>query len=276
MATEGLDVLRSASDYRAFLSLYLRWKNMSQASLARAAGVGRGFPSDLITGRRPLTLKTFLSLERCMKLPPTPKRFFKLLVALENQDVAQTLGQTPAVVREEVERLRSRPWKNNAAKTFPRASASRQTLLGSVRVLKVLAAAGSPDAGASRDELSLRSGLAEAELTEYLTAMISEGLLQEENGRFFPRDFHVFFDGKELRAAFLAQFSAACRGTAERADRHLNESSELYWTSYFCVKKDKLPAYKQALKQTLLQFVDDAIETEGGDAVVQLLVALHQ
>lgn len=93
---------------------------------------------------------------------------------------------------------------------------------------------------------------------------------------YFPGDLHVVFDGKALRSAFLTQFATSCRIAAERAPAQLNNPAELYWTSFFCVRRERLAALKQTLRQALVQFIDDAIETEGGDGVVQLLVSLHE
>ena len=143
-------------------------------------------------------------------------------------------------------------------------------------ILRLLAAAGSPDTGATRDELAIRTKQRSEDLNECLAAMLATGVLKEENGRYFPTDLHVLFDGKQLRNAFLAQYASVCRDAAERASKQLDNPSELYLTSFFCVRRDRLPELKKILRQTLLQFVDDSIETEGGDSIAQLLISMHE
>ncbi|RYZ90128.1 MAG: hypothetical protein EOP06_08295 [Proteobacteria bacterium] len=75
--------VKAASTYREFLGSYLKVKGLSSSALARATGFTRGFPADIISGKRRMTLKSFFAFERALILPRDGKKLFKLLVAIE-------------------------------------------------------------------------------------------------------------------------------------------------------------------------------------------------
>ena len=81
-----LKQLQQSTDYRSFLRVYLAGRSLSLSDFARAAGFGRSFPSDVLSKKRRLTSKSAYAFEKALKLPIAGKKFFRLLVALEEHD----------------------------------------------------------------------------------------------------------------------------------------------------------------------------------------------
>ena len=65
-----------------------------------------------------------------------------------------------------------------------------------------------------------------------------------------------------------------CHVAAQKASTAKKEDSEMFFTSFFCVDSGKLQELKAALRKTLLQFVDESMQTDA-NSVVRLVAALH-
>lgn len=262
---------RNAPDYRSFLRAYLEESGWSLSDLARAAGFGRGFPGDVISGKRRLTAKSYRAFENALKIPAAGKRLFRCLVGKEEPEVFP--GLDPRKIDRALKDLRARPWTGNrkqiAAEENPRAHA----LFAHPDAFAVYAAAGSAEAGATRDRIRVRTRLGEAAMDRAIESLVNAGILLREDERYRPESTHVFLKASERDECFARLFQAMSERAAERAPKGVSSDRELFLVSSFCVDERKLPELKTALRKTLLQFVDDSIEADG-DRLVQLVTSL--
>ncbi len=275
---DGWQPVRAARDYRTFLKAYLEVRDLNLADLARAAGFGRGFPGDVISGKRRLTAKSFYAFEKGMKLPASGRKLFRLLVAREESDLF------PDVARESletmIEALRKKPW-SGTRRMAKEADSRSFALFEDYRVALIYAASGQPGRGASLEELKKRTSLGSAELLSVTQRMTTAGLLvkAESEDRWEPQDLHLFLQSGHQKSGdqnelLTTLFRRGCRAASERVAKGASSSSEMFFSSALCVHEEKLPQLKAALRETMLKFVDDSIEAEG-DRVVQLLCSLH-
>lgn len=245
---------------------------MSLSDLARAAGFGRGFPGDVISGKRRLTLKSCQAFERALELPAPGRKLFRLLVAREERDLFPDLS--PAAIEKAITRIREMPWnRSHREAAVPRASRDRD-MLSDPKVLAVYAAAGSPEHGALLEEIRSRTGLQDAEAKVVVSDLQRIGLLAERGGRIHPTDFHLFLKGPGKDEFVLKVFRQACMLATQRAREALESEREMFFASSFCVDERRMPELKAALRKTVLRFVDESIDPEGS-RVVRLLTALH-
>jgi transcriptional regulator with XRE-family HTH domain len=275
LATESSaswETVRSADNYRAFLRAYLEERGLSLSDLARAAGFGRGFPGDVISGKRRLTAQSCFAFEKAMKLPPAGRKLFRLLVARDERDVFPELEHNK--ILQSIESLRAKPWNRSRRDVRDSDAPISRQALQNPSAIAVFAAAGKPESGATLSELRVRTRLSEPELLKAIESLVIAGLLVVEGESYKPTDLHLFFKAGDQKEAFKALFTRATEKSARRAKENVGSDSEMFFTSTFCVEEDRLPALKRALRETILKFVDDSIHPEG-DRIVHLLTSLH-
>ena len=268
--------LREAADYRTFIKLYLDHKSLKHSDLARACGFARGFPSDVLSGRRRLTAKSCHAFEKGMKsLPMNGRKLFRMLVAKAEPDVFPEL--TDKKVSQSIESLRKKPWTRTRRNLSAKSNSVLLDVFQSSESATIYAAAGNPEAGASIDELEARTGFPTSKIYLILKKMIKVGLITEKTDeRFYPEDLHLFVDSQEAgNEVFKSLFTQACKAAGQRMPKAMTSDSEFFFSSHLCVAEKDLPRLKKALKETILQFADDAISHDG-DRMVQLTTAFHR
>lgn len=264
--------LRYNSNYREFLKNYLEARSLSLSDFARATGFGRGFPGDVISGKRRLTAKSFPAFEKALKLPLSGRKYFRYLVALAEPDIFPDL--TPSQVERALQELRSKPWNRPYRQIQEKEDPSFQFLLQDQDVMAVYAAAGSPESGATREQILQRTRLSEGNLEKALKRLESVGLLTKTGDLYFPKDLHLFLMSSDKSQLLTALFQKAAEKAQRRAPTGVSSATEFFFTSQFCVHEKDLPALKLALRETILKFVDEAIASEG-DRIAKLVTALH-
>lgn len=268
-------MVRASENYRTFLKSYLEEASLSLSDLARAAGFGRGFPGDVISGKRRITAKSYHSFEKALKLPQSGRKLFKYLVAREEPDVFPELD--PVVVARGIDDLRAKPWGHSRRDVAESRAPDVARLFRDPKSVLVYTASGRPGRGATLEEISKRTSLPPEELVAVVKALESAGMIkfQESESRYEPQDLHLFMRADKQSELFLGIFRTACLEAAERAPQALRSEQEFFFTSTFCIREDQLSELKSALRETILKFVDDSI-CDDGDKIVRLTTALHR
>ena len=180
---------KKTRDYRQFLSLYLQEENLSLADFARSTGFGRGFPGEVLAGKRKLTAKSFPPFENALRLPNPGRKYFRYLVALESPELFPK--HNPEKTEHFLHQLRSKPWnrvREKSATPLP----SQPSLFSDPAVFKVYAAAGDSETGSSLEQLRDRTELAEDQLQAALRQLSGADLMEMRADRYFLNDPHVY------------------------------------------------------------------------------------
>lgn len=270
--TDRWNEIRSARDYRSFLKAYVKTREINLSDLARAAGFGRGFPGDVISGKRRLTQKSSYAFEKALKLPAPGKKLFRFLVASEEADLFPEIERDSIAPRIEI--LRAKPWETSRRNVRELESPSYAKLFEDPRVALIYAAAGEPGKGATYEEIRQRTRLTEEELRAFVEKLERAGLLEIKQDQYMPRDLHLFLESGAMSEILVSYFKRACRTAGERVAANVGSKQEFFFSSAFCVREERLPELKKALRETILKFVDDGIDPNG-DRVIQLLASLH-
>ncbi|RYZ78617.1 MAG: DUF4423 domain-containing protein, partial [Proteobacteria bacterium] len=126
------------------------------------------------------------------------------------------------------------------------------------------------------DEIQTRTGFSDSLLEDSLKLLCELGLLRQlGDSTYEPSDLHVFLNAEESFALLAKAFRRSTQVANQRLSTVSNAESEFFFSSSFCIDEEKLPSLKAALRETVLQFVDDAIQSNG-NRVVHLLTALHK
>jgi hypothetical protein len=266
--------VRKADDYREFLKAYLQERSLNYSDLSRAARFGRGFASDVISGRRPLTTKSYFAFEKALKIPLSGRKLFYYLVAREIPDIFPELKKEKLEIEKIIAELKAKSWSETRRSVSKHEAPGYERIIQNSNTLTVYAASGSPGKGATLDELRKRTGLQDREIEGVAGDLQKAGLLKIQSGIYEPLDLHLFFQSKDQSSIITLLFQKACQLAASRAAKALASTDEMFFTSAFCVDKSRLPDLKILLRETILKFVDESI-TPDGDQVVHLLTSLH-
>lgn len=270
--TREWNKVRESQDYRSFLKAYLDEKSISLSDFARAAGCHRGFPGDVISRKRRLTAKSFYGFEKALRLPADGKKLFRLLVAREEDDVLNEVDRLK--LPESIQSLKAKSWVRSRRNIKEIVKTSLEDLLQRPEVPLVFAATGDGQKGATYDQIQSRVHLKIDLLDRTLEQLVNSGLLKFENERYYSQDLHVFFQGVDSQEILGKLFRKAVLDSAERSAVSWNSKDEFFFFSNLCIRKNQLPELKEALRNTVLSFVDEAIQADG-DQIVKLTASLH-
>lgn len=263
--------LQQSKDYRHFLKTYLTGRSLSLSDYARATGFGRSFPSDVLSGKRRLTARSAYAFEKALRLPLLGKKFFRLLVAKEELDTFPETSREN--IENNVKELRTKSWQSAHRKVKENDSANLVELLVDSRAMAVYAASGEPDSGATREDIEKRTRLFGKELERNIENLERAQLIELREGQYFPKDLHLFFQMHNCSQLLATIFQKSCRLASERIEK-CDSNSELFFASNLCVREDSMPDLKKALREVILKFVDESVNS-AGDRVVRLITALH-
>ena len=270
---EQLNELRKASDYRNFLTIYLKLFDYSLSDFARATGFGRGFPGDVISGKRRLTAKSSHAFEKALKLPVKGKKLFRFLVANEELDLYPEIDR--AQVFAEILNLKNQPWKKTRTEIQETSVVRIKTLGFDKKMFTVYAAAGDFLTGASFKEIQERTGFTSNEIFKFSDNLEKLGLLEiKDSTRVIPKDLHLFLKTADQSSLLQQTFHQSVELAEKRIGSIDKDRNDFFFNSSFCIHKDKLPKLKEELRETILKFVDNSIESSG-DGIAHLLLALH-
>lgn len=273
--SQDFSALYQVADYRSFLQSYISIRKMKLSDFARAAGCTRGFPSDILIGRRRLTSKSYPSFEQAFKLPTHQKKLFQLLVAKEEPDIFTHID--PSTIDAKIKTIKESSAEKSRRATLTADPANPDffnRVLENPFAMTVLSSTGDPETGATRQQIQHRTRLPDTVLDKLLTHLQECRLLRFENDRFFTQNMHLFFQVNSTSETLYRLFSQATK-TAEKRLANINEGTdEFFFTSQFCIQENQMPHFKQELKDLILKFIDDSISSDG-NRVVKLLTSLH-
>lgn len=262
--------LREANSYRDFLLRYLEQKKITMSQFAFAAGYTRGFPGEVLSGKRRLTTKSCLSFEKAMKIPPQGRRLFRYLVAIAEPDTFPDIDRLN--LDSKIHEVRQKAW-GRFVKITPNSHSDFAELFRNPALMHTFAACGQIGEKINIESVRLRAQLTETELSKNLEKLIRIGVVSENNGFYSPVDQHLFLHSP---GGMLAKvFIEATNRAQKRVSIAAKSESEMFFVSTFSIQKNRLPELKKRWREVVLQFVDEAMINEG-DTVVQLQTSLHK
>lgn len=265
--------IKKAKTYRAMLKTYLEVFDYSLSDFARAAGFGRGFPGDILSGKRRLTAKSSFAFEKALKLPQPGKRFFRLLVAQEEVDVFPEIDRSR--VSSELQLVRNKSWKRIRHSAHETAAPEFKNIQLDKRMLATYAGAGNPGTGATLDEVVLRTGFTKEQVLKFAKDLQQLQLLEFKSADFVvPKDQHFFLQTTDQSRLLQQTFKQSAQLAVEKVMSDASKKDEFFFNSSFCIQADKMADFKKELRETILKFIDHSTDDDG-TRVVHLLTALH-
>jgi hypothetical protein len=141
--------------------------------------------------------------------------------------------------------------------------------------LEIYAALGTPEEGATLDEISQRTGFLKEQCVDTLSRMIEDGAVRqgEKKNHYFAKESHLLFKKIGSPEGFKTSYLRLLEETKIQAKKDFDSNDQLFMSSVFSVDPELLPEFKKELRQLLIRFVDTA-ENPNGKKVVRLITGL--
>lgn len=269
-----MQLLREASNYRTFLKNYLKERGISSSTFARKVGLHRGFISEITTGKRRLTTNGVYAIEKAFLLPPKAKKLFRYLVAREELDIFPEISRNS--LDSMILELQCASWQPVRRTVVAAQLPNARDLVVNSDAMTVFAACGEPGKPKSFLEILARSKLPENRIVQALKDLQSVGFVRYkvETRLYESADIHLFLSGQDGKGVLEAFIANSAREAALRVPAGFGSDKEFFFSSRLCVREEKLPLLKQAIRSAILEFSDNSIDPDG-DCVAKLLVAFH-
>jgi uncharacterized protein (TIGR02147 family) len=260
--------LLKSSNYRRFLASATRGANFSE--LTRRAGFSsRSYIKEVIDGKKRIGAQSIPRFSKALSLTGPLNEYFKLLVRIEEEREAfddHSKAQLQKRLNQVKERLKRKIEK-------PRLNASEHSVLLNSKSLRVYAALGSPEKGATLSEIQNRCGLTKIQCENILQAFAEKSIVTLEGSRY--KIGQTNFDFSELGGehAFGNVLAQTLKNLAQMAPTRYRSDKELFLYSTFTVNEADLPEIKKRLRETLIDFMDSR-QVDDGDRVAQVFLSL--
>ena len=262
-------LLIKSEDYREFLKdsfvqMKAAKKSTSLSTLAKKIGCrSKSYPREVMTGRRALTNDYAPRFADAFGIRGDAKKLFLKYVELERAPEKERLNF-------EIHKLRARLLGRIEHDTVKPSDLFLSTVW-----VDVFAALGSPDSGASLEEICSRTELKKEQVSQVLNAMIPKGLVRRatDSDRYLPIMLHHFFNGAEADTIFQDRFLELLDRTKVKAKVSMKSETELFLCSTISVKSFELPRLKSELREVINKFLQDN-ECAEGDRISSVLIAM--
>jgi uncharacterized protein (TIGR02147 family) len=260
-----------AKCYREFLRLSIDFlketrNGFSYTYFAQKAGFSsRGFIIDVIKGDKRLTERSFPKVIRGLGLTGPLKDFFATLVALEEANLRGHRDET--YFKQRLARLRRQlEEKAQPRENHPKLS---QTVYSSREILHVFAALGTPEIGASMDEIAMRTEISRRTCEQIISSLEKDDLIRKDGNRYYPPTDQITFEKLGRNIDFRSIYLAALKEAKLKAESDFADPINLYFHSVFPFKRELLPDLRARLKETLENFVHEN-QIDEGDCICRL------
>lgn len=253
-----------AKSYRDFIRLFFITKSrpLSYRQFANRAGyASKSHVSEIISGRKRMTLGSFPKVVRGLGLDETRADFFYCLIALEEPDFRQ--GKSLTHFESRLLKLKKRIVGAGESTWFSNETAAADITLQE-NCTDVCVAIGDPVKGATEEEIGRKTALPIAKINEALNKLLSGGLVRKDKktGR-----YHNIPPASNIRHSYKdAPYQEYVQRCSEKAIKRMPsalESECLYSTQTITINRDRLPSLREKLNQMIRECADDADQADG-------------
>ncbi|MES2802457.1 MAG: helix-turn-helix transcriptional regulator [Bdellovibrionota bacterium] len=262
--------LLEQKDARAFLkkALVIHFSqkqkiNISQFS-KKAGFNSRSFLSEYFSGRKNLSLQSFLQIKAALKLPKDYENIFSCLVAIDQPEIASGFRYHSRNQLADLKKLLLK--KESVIGLIPKP----QGIIAKRKLYRIFAALGCTDFGASLNEIAARTGMKHEEIQYGLNLLSEHNLVFFDRSRFFPKTHQVDF--LKLASPELASLTReVCKEISSEAENLSSSKSDLLMYSAFSIDSQNLLQFKEKLRAAVFSVMDE-YQSDKGDKVQQLFL----
>jgi hypothetical protein len=276
-AAPKLESLLAATTFREFLRLALlrRYEEQGKINFAdfsrRAGFASRSYLTELLGYKKGLSRDGLMKLKSAMGLPRGYLRLFELLVYLEQPELA-TKSFAGRDLAEEIRQQRRRIREEAVRETKVRDSSR---LVRKPAVFRVFAALGTPETGATMQEIERKTRLPGGVIDQSLALLRSEGAVEFADSRFYPRATQFDFLDLKNPQNLSELVSQVTQEIRREAPAIVERENDLVFYSALSIPTSRLAAFKAKMRETILENLD-LFQNDEGEEVVQVFVSTYR
>lgn len=272
MMIDFTPLLADSENYRDFLTkafqlIKEKEGRFSYAELSRRAGFSaRSYPRAVVLGEKRISARSLPKFIKALGLRGDARVYFNLLVMKEESDLNHDKLSSTEIERK-ISRIKNRIHQRSLGKD----NSELQVLFKYQNWLPVYSALGTPETGASLEDVVSRTRLSQEVCFRVLESMQTHQVVKKRDSRYYVQSPVMIFSGLGKNEFFRQTYHRALQSIQQNAETDFSLNDRLFFNSVFSVQEKKLPQLKKELRDVLLRFVD-ATEDAEGDRVAQLTV----
>ena len=220
-------------------------------------------------GKKKLSLRSCKQFAEALKLKGDLRTYFELLVEIDDTSEVLKKAQLRDKLAKTAHRLQAK--SKPIRKTSP---SQLSDIFKDPTWIELYAALGSPEKGASLQDISQRTGISESNCQDYLWQMEKVNLLSKIENRFFQNVNHQIFDKLDQDPIFFKWFHKSLNESKKLAQKDFSAKGSLFFSSIFSVDSAAMPTLRNELREIILKYVDES-ETPEGDKLARLTISFH-
>lgn len=285
MKTFEIQAFEKAKTYREFLSLLLRggFEKIPRGRLSemsfRAGFSSRSFVTEVLQGKKRLTSSSLAKIASALQIKGDSRAYFEALVAAEEKCVHSDMQVrerkilSEADLNSRIEKLRIRILQKSKA-GYKQFIDSDHSGVKSLQIFCVYAALGDVKVGASLEEILSKTCIDPASAKQVLRILADAGFIRAEAKRFFATDRAFDFQNLGENVSFVSAFVQSAQELAKEGARLAREKESLVFLTAIPVNRFRLDEFKNKLRSTVLDVLDE-FQDEEGTAVKKIVLAMH-
>lgn len=270
-------LLLGAKNYHHFLDeMFSRLKKespqFSYAAFARKAGMSsRSFPRDVALGQKGLTLSSAKAFSTALGLRGRLNTFFMLLVERDEPSL-----RGPKATEDSINARLGEMRESLLSQDVRKTNQSAQEIFKSIQWLKIYSASGKIGVGATLAEISHRTKMSSNELQDHMNDMLQKQILSWDGRtkRYCPLHSYQIFEDLKADDFFRNWYLQSLAEAKAKVDKDFASDKQLFFTSMFSVRSEKMTEFRKELRDVLQRFSEDSEDAEG-DSLAKMVVGFY-
>lgn len=232
------------------------------AKLARKAEFSRSFLSEVLSGKKKLTLSSFKKISSALKLSNDLIQFFGFLVAEESEDFCRiyfNLSQEKVTLKKQY-LLKRISQKNLFIEQSQNAKTSE---LLSYDIFCVYAALGTVSIGSDFSEIIKKTNLDPVRIQRSLEKMLELNWVKKINQTYFATERTLDFQQAGNDLGFLKAISESTTEISKNINKISENKDNLLFFSALPIHKDRIQEFNSRLRTCLLEIMDEFQDDNG-------------
>lgn len=255
----------SAPTYQEFIKYYKeevsKESSLSYGQIALRAGfASRSFTSDVVSGRKELSLSTLMPMVIGLSLKSDLAEYFKHLVYVQHPHLCFP-KKALSRIQSRLKNLKTRLLAKEGISILSNHSDASQAHL-----IPVVYAACGGEEGVSISEVSSKTNLSPGIALQVLTEMVNKELVSNKQNKYFCRGDHISLQNLNNKSRFVDFYTRNLQNGITSAKANFEDENKLFFSSSFSIPVEQMPALKEELREVLLSFADSS-EDANGDSV---------
>ncbi len=274
--SDEIKLLSDCEEVISFLkiALEIQYKKYGRVNISdfskRGGFSSRSYISELLAEKKGLSRDAILRIRSALKFPKPVLDVFELL-AYRSAPALRPTTLSVTALDEKLRAARAAARGLSQSRTLGKA---KSTFIRDFRLYQIYAALGTLEHGASIQEIIARTNMAEKMADSCLQLLISEGVIEYREGRYYAVATKMDYFGLKSSDGLGNLISEVCQNIKSRRHELIDDPLNALFFTAFSTSSNRLPELRTKLKDAIFNVLDE-YQVDDGDCVRQLLFSLY-